>query len=63
VLASRTRLVFRYGHASGNVDEMLAAIRVAGLRVTSVTTKQPDLEDVFLQLVQGPASHRRGATN
>lgn len=55
VLASSTRLMFRYGQASGNVDEMLAAIRAAGLRITSVTTKQPDLEDVFLQLVQGAA--------
>ncbi|MBI0436161.1 ABC transporter ATP-binding protein [Roseomonas sp. KE0001] len=63
VLASPTRLVFRYGQASGNVDGMLAAIRAAGLRITGVTTKQPDLENVFLQLVQGSASDREGATN
>jgi ABC-2 type transport system ATP-binding protein len=55
VLATPTRLVFRYGQASGNVDEMLAAIRAAGMRIAGVATKQPDLEDVFLQLVQGSA--------
>jgi ABC-2 type transport system ATP-binding protein len=61
-LAAPQRLVFRFAQASGNVDEMLAAIRAAGLRIASVTTKQPDLEDVFLQLVQGPASNFEGAS-
>ncbi|PHK94071.1 multidrug ABC transporter ATP-binding protein [Pseudoroseomonas rhizosphaerae] len=61
-LAAPQRLVFRFAQASGNVDEMLGAIRVAGLQIASVTTKQPDLEDVFLQLVQGPASNGEGMT-
>ncbi|MFC4168643.1 ABC transporter ATP-binding protein [Teichococcus aestuarii] len=62
ILAAPQRLVFRFAQASGNVDEMLDAIRAAGLRIASVTTKQPDLEDVFLQLVQGPASDFEGAS-
>lgn len=62
-LASPTRLVFRYGQASGNVDEMLAAVRAAGLRITGVTTKQPDLEDVFLHLVRSPATIAKEPTS
>jgi ABC-2 type transport system ATP-binding protein len=51
VLAGPQRLVFRYGRDSGVADEILGAIRSAGLRVRDLTTTQADLEEVFLDLL------------
>ena len=51
-VAGPQRLVFRYGRDSGAADEILGAIRSAGLRVHDLTTSQPDLEEVFLDLLR-----------
>ena len=55
-LAAPQRLVLRFAQGSGAVDQMLGLIRSADLRVTAVTTRQPDLEEVFLRLVRGTVS-------
>jgi ABC-2 type transport system ATP-binding protein len=44
--------VFRYGRGSGAADEILAAVRSAGLLVRDLTTSQADLEQVFLDLLR-----------
>jgi hypothetical protein len=52
VLAGPQALVFRYGRGSGAADEILAAVRSAGLLVRDLTTSQADLEQVFLDLLR-----------
>ncbi|HWX51559.1 MAG TPA: hypothetical protein VNZ61_26250, partial [Roseomonas sp.] len=47
------RLVFRYAQDSDSVSRILEAIRSADLHITGITTRQPDLEEVFLKLVRG----------
>jgi ABC-2 type transport system ATP-binding protein len=39
----------------GDVETVLAALRVAGCRVSEMELVQPDLEDVFVQIMQGGA--------
>ena len=51
VLSGPRRLVFRYGRGSVVADEILCAVRSAGLHVTDLTTSQPNLEEVFLGLL------------
>lgn len=53
MLATPQCLVFRYAQGSEVVDRVLGEARSAGLRITGVTTRQPDLEEVFLRLVRG----------
>lgn len=55
------RLAFRYGRGSDAVDQILAAVHDAGLRVADLTTTQPDLEEVFLDLVRQQGRSRRQA--
>lgn len=45
------RLVVRYRPSSDNINEVLAAIHESGLVITDLSTKETDLEDIFLQLV------------
>lgn len=61
VLATPQRLVFRYAQGSDVIDRILGGIRSAGLRVTGITTRQPDLEEVFLRLVQRHPGGQRTA--
>jgi ABC-2 type transport system ATP-binding protein len=51
VLAGLRQLVFRYGRGSGAAEPILRAVSSAGLRVLDLTTRQADLEDVFLGLM------------
>jgi ABC-2 type transport system ATP-binding protein len=50
------RLVIRYQPSRENINDVLAAVREAGLAITDLSTKETDLEDIFLQLVQAPRS-------
>jgi ABC-2 type transport system ATP-binding protein len=48
------RLIVRYQPSRENINEVLAAVRDAGLAIIDLSTKETDLEDIFLQLVQTP---------
>ncbi|MFC3125092.1 ABC transporter ATP-binding protein [Pseudoroseomonas globiformis] len=52
-LTSPHRLVFRYAQDGNSVRRILGAMHAADLRISGITTRQPDLEEVFLKLVQG----------
>ena len=43
-------LVFRYRTGETEIRDILAAISDAGLRIADLSTEEPDLEDVFLEL-------------
>jgi ABC-2 type transport system ATP-binding protein len=51
-LPSPRRLVIRYQPSRAQVGEVLAAVAAADLRIVDLSTKETDLEDVFLQLVR-----------
>ena len=36
-----------------SVEQVLAAVRAAGLHIKDIVTEDPDLEDVFLALTYG----------
>jgi ABC-2 type transport system ATP-binding protein len=44
------RLLFRYRVSEGPVQEILAAVSAAGLTISDMSTRETDLEDIFLQL-------------
>ena len=46
------RLLYRYGPSRTRLDPVLAAIRAAGLTIRDLTTKETDLEEVFLRLTR-----------
>ena len=46
------RLVVRYQPSRNNINQVLAAVHDAGLVITDLSTRETDLEDIFLQLVQ-----------
>ena len=46
------QLVFRYRTSETQVGAILGAVAEAGLTVTDLSTKEPDLEDVFLELTR-----------
>lgn len=50
-LAEPRRLVFRYRRESDAAGRILGAVHAVGLQVADLTTDQPSLEDVFLDLV------------
>ncbi len=52
VLASSRQLVFRYGRGSGALERILDAVRSAGLQILDVSTNEPNLEEVFLELLR-----------
>jgi ABC-2 type transport system ATP-binding protein len=52
VLVSPDQLVFRYAHGSDVADQILGAIRDAGLRVREITTERPHLESMFLDMLR-----------
>lgn len=47
-------VTYRKGQSS--VEQVLAAVRAAGVKIADITTEDPDLEDVFLALTYGDAS-------
>ncbi|MBS0297288.1 MAG: ABC transporter ATP-binding protein [Proteobacteria bacterium] len=44
-------VTYRTGHSS--VEQVLAAVRAAGLHIKDIATEDPDLEDVFMSLTYG----------
>jgi ABC-2 type transport system ATP-binding protein len=38
------------------VEQVINAVRAAGVTIADITTEDPDLEDVFLALTYGDAS-------
>jgi ABC-2 type transport system ATP-binding protein len=46
-------VTYRKGRSS--VEQVLAAVRAAGITISDITTEDPDLEDVFLALTYGDA--------
>ena len=51
-LPNSHELVFRYRTSETEIGAILGAVAAAGLTVTDLTTKEPDLEDVFLELTR-----------
>lgn len=47
-------VTYRVGH--GSVEQVLAAVRAAGVGIRDITTEDPDLEDVFVAMTYGDAS-------
>jgi ABC-2 type transport system ATP-binding protein len=50
------RLAVSYGTGETTVEQVLAAIRQAGVSIKDLSTEDPDLEDVFLALTYGDPS-------
>lgn len=46
------RLAFAYRRSETSPDDILSALRGAGIRIRDVATEQPDLQDVFLELTR-----------
>ena len=53
--ADRNGLMIRFDPHRINAAEIIAAVNDAGIAVTDVTTAEPDLEDVFLEMIGDPA--------
>ena len=51
-LVEGRRLVVRYRPSQVRVDEVLAAVRAAGLGIVDLSTREADLEDIFLELTR-----------
>ena len=47
-------VTYRKGQSS--VEQVLAAVRAAGVVIADISTEDPDLEDVFLALTYGDAA-------
>jgi ABC-2 type transport system ATP-binding protein len=47
--------VVSYRTGQSSVEQVLAAIRSAGLHIRDIATEDPDLEDVFVALTSAPA--------
>ena len=45
-----------YKKGQSSVEQVLAAVRAAGVTIADITTEDPDLEDVFLALTYNDAS-------
>jgi ABC-2 type transport system ATP-binding protein len=48
--------VVTYRTGESSVEQVLAAVRAAGVRIRDIATEDPDLEDVFLSLTYGDAA-------
>lgn len=48
--------VVTYRTGESSVEQVLAAVRAAGVTIRDIATEDPDLEDVFLDLTYGDAS-------
>ncbi len=51
-LPGNNELVFRYRTSETEISAILSAVAEAGLTVTDLSTEEPDLEDVFLELTR-----------
>ena len=51
-LPNSHELIFRYRTSETEVGAILGAVAAAGLTVTDLSTEEPDLEDVFLELTR-----------
>ena len=51
-LSAGNQLVFRYRTSETEVGAILSAVAEAGLTVSDLSTEEPDLEDVFLELTR-----------
>jgi len=58
VVTSRPNGAFAVAYKKGqsSVEQVIAAVRKAGVTIADITTEDPDLEDVFLALTYGDAS-------
>ena len=56
-LRGNRTVVITYSKDKVNAGEVLAALQAAGLGIVDVSTQEPDLEDVFLNLTRAPAEH------
>ncbi|MEY4891202.1 MAG: hypothetical protein RIQ75_2332, partial [Pseudomonadota bacterium] len=45
-------LTITYSKAVANAGDVLGAVKAAGYGIADVSTREPDLEDVFLNLTQ-----------
>ncbi len=50
------RIVQLKAHDAADVEQLLAALRAAGVAVTDLEIGRPDLEDVFVEIVRGGAA-------
>ena len=48
-------IAVRYDPSASSVGAIIAAVATAGLEITDVTTDEPDLEEVFLEMTGGTA--------
>ena len=48
-------IAVRYAPATSSIGEIVSAVSAAGLEITDVTTDEPDLEEVFLEITGGAA--------
>ncbi len=51
------QLVVRYRKNETGIGQILAAVQASGLAVVDLSTEEPDLEDIFLELTRGDNSH------
>ena len=47
-------LIFSYPPSRTHSGEILAAVRDAGLGIVDVSTREAELEDIFVSLTSGP---------
>ena len=52
---AKSGIAVRYDPSASSVGEIIAAVAAAGLEITDVTTDEPDLEEVFLEMTSGKA--------
>jgi len=52
VLNDKNELVFRYQTSKTEINSVLKAISEAGLTVNDISSKEPDLEQVFLDITR-----------
>ena len=51
-LTNKNELIFRYQTSKTEIGSVLKAISEAGLTVNDISTKEPDLEQVFLDITR-----------
>ncbi len=56
VARSNGAFAVSYKKGRSSVEQVLAAVRAAGVTIADITTEDPDLEDVFLALTYGDSS-------